>query len=470
MTKASRGLELLSARTVETAKPRETEYYLRDGGGLYVRVYPSGLRRAQYRFDDRDGRTRRVEHPLPLGKGDGALTLAQARAWRAELAALRLRGVDPVRAELDKREARSMAVAAKPANVRIKDAPAARPLDYRSGTFGAVAEEFYSRRIARVYEDPSQVRRILDIDLLPAIGLLPVATLRLSDVQAALNRIVDRGSPVAANRALLIAKRISQYARTQGYAEHNPLSDLTRRDVGGREGQRERVLDDAEIALFWRVLNGQHAVARPVACGTRNGQPTAGYVRHGLRMDWQARACLQLLLMTGQRIGETLLAQWHHVDLDAGTWSLPPENTKAKRAHLVHLGPLALELLRTLPGPRSGPGWIFHDGTPEGAAPIPRRTVTRALDRLQTGEHPALKIPHFTPHDLRRTMRTRMADLGIQPHVAEKVLAHRLGGVLQVYDRADYLPERKQAMAAWDSKLRTLLADPDGRVVFEPPA
>jgi len=393
-----------------------------------------------------------------MGKGDGALTLAQARAWRAELAALRLRGVDPVRAEMDKREAHALRVAAKP-NV-------GRVADYGSGTFGAIAEEFYGRVIARTYEDPSQVRRILDTDLLPALGSLPVATLRLGDVQAALNRIVDRGSPVAANRALLIAKKVTKYARVQGHCDMNPLADISRRDVGGREGQRERALSDAEIVLFWRALNGQHEVARPVACGTRNGQPTAGYMRRGLRIDWQARACLQLLLLTGQRIGETLLAQWHHVDLDAGTWSLPAENTKANRPHLVHLGPLALELLRSLP--RSGPDWIFHDGTPEGAAPIPRRTVTRALDRMQAGEHPALTVPHFTPHDLRRTVRTRLSDLGVLPHVAEKVLNHRLGGVLQVYDRAEYLPERAQAMAAWDAKLRGLLADKDGRVVFAP--
>ncbi len=78
-----------------------------------------------------------------------------------------------------------------------------------------------------------------------------------------------------------------------------------------------------------------------------------------------------------------------------------------------------------------------------------------ALDRLLASG--ALPLAHFTPHDLRRTVRSRLSDLGVLPHVAEKILAHRLGGVLQVYDRAEYLPERAAAMAAWDAKLRELI-------------
>ena len=77
---------------------------------------------------------------------------------------------------------------------------------------------------------------------------------------------------------------------------------------------------------------------------------------------------------------------------------------------------------------------------------------------MLNGTPAALPLPHFTPHDLRRTVRSRLSDIGVAPHVAEKILAHKLGGVLQVYDRADYLPERAAAMAAWDSKLRELLA------------
>ena len=85
-----RALNLLSSHAVDTAKPREREFYLRDGGGLFVRVYPSGLRRACYRFDDAKGRTRRIEHPLPMGRGPGHLTLEAARFCRDEMTTLLL--------------------------------------------------------------------------------------------------------------------------------------------------------------------------------------------------------------------------------------------------------------------------------------------------------------------------------------------------------------------------------------------
>jgi len=125
------------------------------------------------------------------------------------------------------------------------------------------------------------------------------------------------------------------------------------------------------------------------------------------------------------------------------------------RPHLVHLPSLAIELLRALPGEHRAQDFVFASADSATPAPIERRTVTRALDRmLKSG---ALRMPHFTPHDLRRTVRSRLSDLGVLPHVAEKILAHRLGGVLQIYDRAEYLPERAAAMAAWGRKVRELI-------------
>jgi integrase len=432
----ARGANLLTSKQVERAKPRATDYYLRDGDGLFVRVYPSGRKTFVYRFEV-DGKTRKVEHERSFGSGADALTLEAARAWRAEQKALRLAGRDPVQLKRSTRSLRRLQLTATG--------------DYPAGSFGAVALEFQARVIEREYKDPAQFLRILKSDLFPALARRPIAELRLAEVQQVLNGIVDRGSKVAANRALLAAKKVMRYARAQGHLEVNPLADVSRRDVGGKEGQRQRALSDAEIVTFWRAI------------ATHVG------------LSWQVRACLQLLLLTGQRIGETLLAQWRHFsessEATPATWQLPAENTKPKRAHLVHLGSLAQELLATLPKPKRGPGWIFHDGNAEGAEPITRRAVTRALDRLLTappGGRPALPIDHFTPHDLRRTMRSRLADLGVLPHVAEKILNHQLGGVLQVYDRAEYLPERAQAIDAWDKKLRELLADEAGQVAFAP--
>lgn len=452
----TRAANLLQVRLIETAKPQAADFYLNDGARLAVRVYPSGLKRFCYRFEAA-GRMRRIEHEKPFGKGPGTLSLTEARAWRNELDDLRRQGIDPVARTLAQREQsrRLVEIAARQRSGK----PGAEPVTFPAGTFGALADEFYRRVIERTYRQPLAVRRILDADLLPELGPRPIAALRLGDVQAVLNRIVDRGAPVAANRALLVAKRVLRYARMQGHIEVNPIGELTRRDVGGTEGERERALAFDEIPVLWRVLTGDgEAVKRAVREFKRkDGRAIAGYQRSGLHLQWQARACLQMLLLTGQRIGETLAARWGDVDLAAGLWRIPPENTKTGRPHLVHLPALAVDVLRALPGAKPAAGFVFAAEGTDKPMPIERRVVTRALDRLLASG--ALPLPHFTPHDLRRTVRSRLSDLGVLPHVAEKILAHRLGGVLQVYDRAEYLPERAAAMAAWDAKLRELIAE-----------
>jgi integrase len=459
MTRAANQLQV---RTIEAARPRAADYYLNDGQRLAVRVYPSGRKTFVYRYE-LAGRMRRVEHVKPFGKGPGTLSLGEARAWRAELDELRARGIDPVAATLAQRHQlrRALAPAARAA------APAA-PIDYPAGTFGALANEFYARVIERQYRRPQGVRRMLDVDLLPHLGARPLASITLRDVQAVLNAIVDRGAPVQANRVLLVAKRVLRYARMQGHIEVNPIAELTRRDVGGTEGERERALSFDEIATFWHVLAGAVPVKRTVrAFARKNGRTTvAAYERGGLHLEPATRACLQFLLLTGQRVGETLLARWGDIDLDAALWRIPAHNTKTGRPHLVHLPSLAVDVLRAIPGERAADRFVFASSQSAQPSPIERRTVTRALDRLLAGG--ALPLAHFTPHDLRRTLRSRLGDLGVLPHVAEKILNHRLGGVLQVYDRSEYLSERAAAMSAWDENLRELLADEAGRAALAP--
>ena len=450
----SRNANKLQVRSIDAARPKPVDYYLSDGARLALRVYPSGRKAWTYRYDVA-GRTRRVEHPKPYGKGPNALSLTEARSWRNELDDLRSQGIDPVVHELDKRDrVRRATVASALARAHDADPEA---IDYPQGSFGALAFEFYRRKISVEYQHPDQFKRILTTDLLPDLGARMVESLKLGDFQSVFNRIVDRGAPVAANRALLAAKKVMRYARTQGHIEVNPLGDLTRADVGGKERDRECNLGFDEIKTFWRVLSGEQTVARTVkGSKRRNGQTIADYQREGIKLQWQTTAVLKFLLLTGQRIGETINARWGDMDLAAGIWRIPASETKLKRQHLVHLPSLAVELLKGLPGDKASADFVFPANGTETPTAFDRRVITRALDRLlRTG---ALPMPDFTPHDLRRTVRSRLSDLGVLPHVAEKVLAHKLAGVLAVYDRGEYLPERQAAMQAWDRRLRELIA------------
>jgi len=69
-----------------------------------------------------------------------------------------------------------------------------------------------------------------------------------------------------------------------------------------------------------------------------------------------------------------------------------------------------------------------------------------------------MKIPErFTPHDLRRTLRTKLAEIGISDVIAERVLGHKLQGVLGIYNRHSYDAEKKQALGLWEKRLQEIL-------------
>ncbi len=215
------------------------------------------------------------------------------------------------------------------------------------------------------------------------------------------------------------------------------------------------------------------------------------------------RGLLQLLTLTGCRTGEALGAKWEHVDLRAGLWTVPPgdaeRRAKSEREHVIHLSEQTKAVFAALPrysltdaeGALRPAPWVFASPR-DPAQPIDEKAAARVIRRafdtdkrkpskawqpVKKGRGKRSKLPEagplagiaeFSPHDLRRTFRSRLADLGVAPHVAEKCLNHELGGVLAVYDRGEYLPERKAAFALWGRKVAALLAgkqDSTGAVV-----
>jgi len=209
------------------------------------------------------------------------------------------------------------------------------------------------------------------------------------------------------------------------------------------------------------------------------------------------RGLLQVLTLTGCRTGEALGAKWEHINLDAGIWTIPPgdaqRRAKSLRTHVVHLSKQAKAVFATLPRYEKSP-WVFASPL-DPAKPIDEKAAARVIRRafdtdkrkpakdwrpVTKGRGKRSTLPHsaplagvaeFAPHDLRRTFRSRLADLGVAPHVAEKCLNHDLGGVLAVYDRGEYLPERKRALELWGRKVAALVAgDTVGTVVELLPA
>ena len=151
----------------------------------------------------------------------------------------------------------------------------------------------------------------------------------------------------------------------------------------------------------------------------------------------------QLLILTGQRLREVSDAQWPEVNLDKGVWTIPGGRAKNGVEHVVHLAPAALEILRCLPRYQDV-DFLF---TTTLTSPVSGFSRARARLGTESG------VTGWCFHDLRRTFATVASqDLGLNPVVVDRILNHvssTVRGVAAVYQRGQYLDQRKAALEAW---------------------
>lgn len=204
------------------------------------------------------------------------------------------------------------------------------------------------------------------------------------------------------------------------------------------EKPRERVLADDEIKTFWHSLDS-------------------------LDIYPATRLALRLILTTGQRPGEVAGMRWDEINGD--WWTVPAERMKNAVEHKVPLLGTALDLLNEAREVLGGEEYVFPSSRNGGKKPITVRSLARSVTRHHAETE--IKTP-FVPHDLRRTVRTRLAELGVDDVVAEKVLGHQLQGILRVYNQHAYAQEKRSALLAWDRRLRGILGlgvESTGKVV-----
>jgi integrase len=247
----------------------------------------------------------------------------------------------------------------------------------------------------------------------------PLTQIVRSDVVRVLDEIVASGTPYRANRALSALKKLMNWALDRGMIEVNPIAGLK---PPHRECSRERVLNDQEVRALLIAMEEE-------------GYPFGD--------------AFKLLLLTGQRRGEIAAMQWSEIDLGNAIWSIPGDRTKNKQRHDVPLAPAALYVFRALPRFINS-DYVF---TTTGRTPI--SGLGRAKNRLAF----AAGVADWRTHDLRRTVASGLARLGIAPHVVEKVLNHKSGiisGVAAVYNRYAYETEKRQALAEWAKHVEQL--------------
>jgi integrase len=176
----------------------------------------------------------------------------------------------------------------------------------------------------------------------------------------------------------------------------------------------------------------------------------ASVIRAARQIGGAYGGIVEMLALTGQRREEVAQMVWNEIDFNSRAWTLPGSRTKNGKPHIVHLSEPCIKLIKH--ASRSG-SYVFSIS---GVRPFQNFTnAKRALDELSG-------VTGWRLHDLRRTCVSGMARLGVPPHVADKILNHQSGtisGVAAVYQRHDFLAERKLALERWGQYLETLVGE-----------
>ena len=377
--------------------PRSTRFEVSDGNGLSIRITPNGAKTWIYRY-----RFNGIARRMTLGKYP-AVNLAEARKRHSEAVFDLQHDIDPGR----------QAIAEKR---KLKAVP----------NFRDVILELWEAELKHK-KSGIETRRLLEKDVVPYWGNRKVSEIKRRDIVLLLDGIAKRGL-IIRNRVHSALTRLFNFAAERGVIEDSPCTRIRKIP----EVSKTRVLTDEEIKALWNALD------------LRNDK---------IDLFWTSKLCLKLILLTGQRSSEICGMTWDELDLKKDLWTIPAARMKN---NLEHKLPLTASVKRIISQTKKifagNTRWVFP--SPNREAPLIQHSLSRAVSRHY--QEMGIDQP-FTPHDIRRTMRTRLAELNVPEFIAERVLGHKLEGMLAVYNLHDYLPEKRKALETWEAKLDAIL-------------
>jgi integrase len=396
----------LTARTVETFKPPATgrvELWDSSLPGFGIRITDKGSRSwvLMYRMTGGGPKRRMTLGTYPM------LSLAEARQGAGEALQMVERGVDPAA------EKKAAAKRAGPSAALVRSAD----------TVASVAAEYLERHARRNTRRPDEVARLFRLHLLPTLGDRDITTVTRRDIRDLIDRIIDAGKPVQANRVQAATHALLVWAVGREIIEINPAAGLRRQT---KETARDRVLTNDELRAVWNAIDG---------------------------LGYPAGPLFKLLILTAARRDEVRKMRWSEIDFQKGVWTLPADRSKNGVAHSIPLSTVAREVLGEMPR-FPGVDYVFS-AKGSGYCYTNLQKPKGAIDRI-TG------VTRWTLHDLRRTAATGMGELGISGETIARVLNHSeraIAGVTSRYARADHSASKREALEAWAQHVLKL-ADP----------
>ncbi|KLD62496.1 tyrosine-type recombinase/integrase [Dyella japonica] len=388
---------------LKSLKPRAIRYtvYEKGGGieGFVVDVMPSGKLSFRYRYR-LDGKRQKVT----IGSYP-AMNLGLARDLCREMVVQVQRGISPA-AEKKRRRAE----------------------EKKATTFGALVDDWVANVLRKVNKTPSADEGFLKNYILPSLRDRNIADVDRAAVWACIDLAKGKKRYQAARRVHSVLKRVFDYAISKGDLHVSPVTGIDPKHIAPAQA-RDRVLSPTEIPVWLHTIE------------------TSGIPR-------SMKLALRILLLIPARKGELLAAKWVHVDLKERTWDIPKENSKNGTPLRHRLSDQVASIFEQLLLLAAGSEWVLPSSKGGGKKPLTKsgiNTALRALKGLPNG---------IVIHDLRRTIRTQLTELGIAPNVAELCLNHRPTGIKKIYDRSELIDQRYQALLRWERHLHEIVVEP----------
>jgi integrase len=394
---------MITDRKLKSVKAKDKEYSLSDKDGLSLRIFPHGRKSFQYRYKLTGWKSykRYVYGDYPK------ISLKQARQLHAEALKKVKAGID---LNLDKKTKIQKRIA--------------EPIIQKA------FEEYKEKYLFKELKRPEKQIYYFNKDILPAIALMKVKDVTRRHLIKILDNIVKRGAPVNANRTLSALKRFFGFCVERGMLNDNPALQITKKAVGGTETPKNRFLSENEIKTFWEKID------------------EAPFSR-------QVQLALKILMLTGQRVGELCNSEWSEIDMKKQVWIVPADKSKNGDENKVPLSNIAIECFSELKKMSGNSRFVLQSPQlKDMEKPIVYTTVNRAVLRHQE----YFELEKWTPHDLRRTLATQLNELGVLPHVVEKILNHKMQGVMAVYNQAEYWEDKVKALNLWAERIKQIVA------------
>lgn len=282
---------------------------------------------------------------------------------------------------------------------------------------------------------PNVALRYFTNDIKPSIGRLKVEDVKAKHIHDLINDISYSGRPSIANKVLLQCKQLFKHAQKLDCTDKNPAAAFDAKDAGGVGKSRTRILSSDEVKTIFRSFEeNSHIFTKD------------NYIAS------------VLLLTLGVRKGELIAAKWSEFDFSENCWFLPESRSKTNVAIKIPIAPALVPLFEELKVRSCGSDYLFPSRrTSKRRAYISDDTLNHALAKMFGRKVDSKKKPYpnilgsegieyFVIHDLRRSCRSLLAQLGVPDNVAERCLNHKIKGVEGVYNRYDYFDERQKAL------------------------